>query len=464
MKKGIEKMKLEPNGLDVIVGGLPRSGTTLVAKLLSIQDEAFVYAGEVGVMPLIYDLFETFPANKKNFKNINRHIEQTLNQSMIEMPFLSVQNKAHPGNLIFDKIDVKNITKTLSELIAEGIHGKSLIENTSRILANLIRSKTDRPIVGEKTPDNIFVFPYLDGKNLPNTKKIVVTREPLGALNSMTQRALGGDKFSSQFDASLFGNLGLYILYAEECVRSINNGAYHVTYEQLATDPSNTLEDLYQYLNISYSERIRNFVINGDDQQLADKAPFYYKRLNTKSPQVKFEENIESIIYYALRYIHQKVFETETCDICCEKQQFCFTAPQSDMVVPLNWGKNIPLSGDHWVDKEANYMVLIHKHFEKKVIHIEIATSLSGEISLNGLEKIQIFYGINCILEFYVKEGYLVKKIEIPLSDVPRDENLKNFAMIKIKANFSFVPLAHLKGSRDIRRMSFKVLRFLIQS
>lgn len=267
------------SGLDFLVGGMPRAGTTVAAKFFSLHEDVFCYAGETHILPFLHDLFAYAPCHRSRVDMVlDRLRAQTFNV-LLEMPRFSVERGAHPGNLVFDERSVHDTVAGIGALLRNGLYGRDLIEGAKRVVGEIIRDRVPRKLIGEKTPDNIFAMAQFGAE--AETLPVVVVRDPVGVVRSMQTRAEdAGDRYNGRFSGEVERNVGLYLQYANACAACLRHDhGLLVRYEDLANDPAGVLTRSLGSVGRAPDDRAIAFVERGGDNEVADRAPMRYRRL-----------------------------------------------------------------------------------------------------------------------------------------------------------------------------------------
>ena len=100
----------------------------------------------------------------------------------------------------------------------------------------------------DKTPANALVLPFLE-KVYPNAKYILLTRHPAAIFSSYANSFFDGD-----YEAALAFNpiLSRYIPVMTDCIRRADVPLLHVSYEEVASKPEETLQRLSTFLDIPF--------------------------------------------------------------------------------------------------------------------------------------------------------------------------------------------------------------------
>ena len=101
--------------------------------------------------------------------------------------------------------------------------------------------KSGKTIWAEKTPSNAFTLKlFLD--NFPDSKVIHITRDPLDCIASLVNRGM-----------DVYNATCVYMLNTLKALEVYNNkNAYLIKYEDLTSNPEQTLHDLMQFLGLTY--------------------------------------------------------------------------------------------------------------------------------------------------------------------------------------------------------------------
>jgi len=277
--------------MDIVIGGMPRGGTTVAAKFYSLHEDFFCYAGETHCLPLLFDLVGVTPCIEEQVGRVAEFMRHQLIGTMVDMIRYSVEQGAHKGNLIFSHNTVDAMMSPIVDLLRDGLTGKELYERVLEVMTLGISSGSRRPIIGEKTPSNVFSMADY-GRFMEKTLSLVVVREPFGALRSMRGRVAAADNYSSVFDGCLESNLGIYLEYGRAIQKTLKaQNSMLVQFEEMANAPGDVLTRMYGYWGRTPDERAINFVENGNDPEVADRAPMCYRRLQVRHSDGVFSTN-----------------------------------------------------------------------------------------------------------------------------------------------------------------------------
>lgn len=266
--------------LDLLVGGMPRGGTTVAAKFMSLHQDAFCYAGETHLIPFMHGMFGQLPCRRDKVDLVSNYLHQQFMTAMVEMPRFSVSQGAHPDNLIFAEKDVDNLVDAIRGHLKKQLYGATLFRAALVTLRDVITNSkaAKRLILGEKTPNNIFAMAEYAGET--KTKNVVVMREPIGVLRSMKARVDGGDAYSCAFKGDLETNVGMYLEYAAAARKALTAPcSLLVRYEDMAASPAKVIQNMFNMFGREVEDRVIQFVEKGGDPEIANRAPMNYRRL-----------------------------------------------------------------------------------------------------------------------------------------------------------------------------------------
>lgn len=443
--------------MDVLVGGMPRSGTTVTAKFLSLDPDIFCYAGETHVIPLMMSLTGRIPCLSEQTERIVQFMSHHLKVTLLDMPRYSVAHGAHPANLIFDEPDVEFLTHEIRDLLSRQQTGVLLYQSLQAILRRVISNRVPRSIIGEKTPSNIFSMAlHATGDS---ARHVVVVREPFGVIRSMSKRVSGKDPYSGCFDGEIEHQIGLYVEYGNAAVRCrAGNRCLLVHHEDLACDPFAVVSGLFALFDRHPDERILRFVEQGRDKEVADRAPMYYKRL-TLSSDISHLSSVDIWKIFHLTGAVRKSLGYSTDEMT--RYGFPATADwPSGVPVP---DRLVPLSGFHEQTGQGLFMkdiAVIAAYFSRlRTYRLVFELESNFPEACGAHATLGVFIGGQRIHESQVASGNRIAKFEFSVSANalhPIDSS-GAYSLIELRSSHVYAPLAHLRGGFDHRERSFKI-------
>ncbi|MGO9577752.1 MAG: sulfotransferase family protein [Terriglobales bacterium] len=198
----------------VFVGGSPRSGTTLVQRILDYHPE--IYAGpEFDFVPAIVDLFQNMRRSVRSGR-----IDAILDEHRLVSAF---------RNLLIDLL--------LPKLRAEGVS-----------------------FLCEKTPGNVFAFSWLE-EYAPEAKKILVLRDPRDVVSSMLEvgrRQRRRQGRTSGFVRDTISAVGYMnqCLKAGTAVAESSANCLVIYYEDVVSNPLAVANRMYRFIGIHEMQRL----------------------------------------------------------------------------------------------------------------------------------------------------------------------------------------------------------------
>ncbi len=236
--------------MDFIVGGMPRGGTTALSIVFNLHPDSFCYAAESHLMPLLLEFAQDAPAPSGSLKGLRKILEAQNHQVLIEMPRFSVKSGASDRWVIFDEPAVAKVNNLVMELLEQGLYGRELCEAALRRLSGVIREKSGKAVVGEKTPSNVFAF--REYGSIGTKLAPVLLREPFSVIKSMQTRGEDKtDQYNSPFKGQLVELIGLYLSYAE-AVRDSQSQQHImvVKYEELLKNSTEIVSSMYKTVGL----------------------------------------------------------------------------------------------------------------------------------------------------------------------------------------------------------------------
>lgn len=449
--------------LDFLVGGMPRGGTTVAAKFMSLHQDLFCYAGETHLIPFMHSLFGQLPCRDDKVDLVAQFLRQQFMTAMVEMPKFSVSQGAHPGNDIFEEKDVDDLIDTVCSHLRAQLFGGELYKASLATLRGLLSQADPRNILGEKTPNNLFAM--ADYAELSAVRNIVVMREPMGVLRSMKARVEGGDAYSNAFKGDLEANIGMYLEYAMAAQQALNTaeGGLLVRYEDIAQVPAEVVRKMFKLFELEPEKRVLQFVEGNWDVEIANRAPMNYKRLKVTAGSsdlspidrwkvFSFTRNLREVFGYSDAALSEFGFE-----------------------VPLEWpgeevpSKVLPLYGFHragWVGgplmKRRGGLVVYLGKRRSHEITLEFKSKFPDQIqrevrlavSVNGIHREKIT----------VKSGNQSSVVKVTLySDelVPMGKR-GGYGVIDLVSSLAYSQIGHASKGHDAREISFQLKNWKI--
>lgn len=440
--------------MDFLVGGMPRGGTTVAAKFISLHPDIFCYAGETHLVPFMYDLFRQHPCRSDKIDVVMDFLRAQFMISMVEMPRFSVSKGAHPGNLIFDERSVEVLVAEIRNLLVAGYFGDSLHRKSLEILRDILAKCDSRPILGEKTPTNVFAM--AEQLDASSTKPVLVAREPFGVVRSMRGRS---DPYASAFSGDTESNIGIYLDYGTAIAQCLTkNDALLIRYEEMAKDPADVLRRMFGMFGREPEDRVINFVERGKDQEIANRAPMNYKRLT-------------------LDLNHQDMSRVDMWKIASLTRDLRNSLGYSDAAmaemgfdVPAEWpGEAVPAAilplggfhateenGQRWMKQQGRLVVYLPAGASRRV-GIDLWSCFPSEVVQQPGVSLKLIINGVVRSQVTVPSGQQATRLEISLSDADIQPmgTKGSYAVLTLHSSVSYSPMTTTPDSHEVRDVSF---------
>ena len=200
---------------------------------------------------------------------------------------------------------------SFAEFVNNGIGLEDFRNHLSVFSKQVFRGNSKAKFFVEKTPRNYYIVDELR-KVFPNDFFVFHWRNPVKVLSSI----ISTWKLKSPYDLYPFRN---DIFDAPKLINEYKNNiergktVRHVCYEDIISDPSRTVSELYEWLGIAYSESVLDFRKNektigkrGDKKilkhlQIGETPDFYNEIVSHKHWRIFFEgysEYLESVLRF----------------------------------------------------------------------------------------------------------------------------------------------------------------------
>ncbi len=443
--------------LDLLVGGMPRGGTTVAAKLMSLHPDIFCYAGETHLIPFMHDMFGRLPCRPDKVDLVARYLQNQFMTALVEMPRFSVSQGAHPRNLVFNEQTVNDLVDAVCGRLKAGLYGEELYKSSLATMAEMLSKIDPRHIRGEKTPSNIFAM--ADYSKTEDTKNIVVMREPIGVLRSMKARVDGGDSYAVAFKGDLESNIGMYLEYAmaAQKAREAVSGSIFIRYEDMSLDPAQVIRNIFKEYNAVPEDRVIRFVEKGSDNEIADRAPMNYKRL-TISTGYGSLSSLDIWKIFALTKDVRNAFGYSDAQMKEWGFEIPLEFPDVEIpptVLPL-YGFHKPISiGKPLMRRRGGLIVYLPKGFSQ-----DLMLTLKSNFPEQVQKGVKLCVSVNNVERdvINVESGRRITDLHLNIHEedlIPMGTQ-GGYAVIDLESSLSYCKLGHMAHGDDAREVSFK--------
>lgn len=458
--------------LDFIVCGMPRGGTTYLGEMFNAHKDVYCYFMETSVFRQLFLFGRDRPFPKQNIPLLEQWLRAEFKAVLLDstdpervvtfrrltkykdiLKEFGLDEVSGPGIRIVDKHDFECFLKEIVQLYQDGLHGKALFKAGGRVLSRYIRNVTERPILGEKTPDNLFYLENLYEAN-PKLQVFCVIREPLSTIESMKRRAENNHEvFDSVFSEDLLSSIAEYYKHIKiiyEGCQKFDPSVFHVIrYEDFIESPATIMEGIYGNLGIEQTQASIDIV-----NQLVMPTPKNHKReLNISAAESKL---IDLILGKMLDYFgYDKGFFNE----------LGLSVSASNNTLGMSEGI-IPLSGLHlaaieklkeiswtWATRSVSLFLLFNKN--RQFIRVSLVADYPMEINLEEVILI-LSSGEQEIGRYTINKGQQELQFSIDLAALPTKEADANIlcADLQMTATVSYTPLTIPNMGGDMRDFS----------
>ncbi len=277
-------MQRIPVDSHIIIGGLPRSGTSLVRAMIGSHPKIAIHKWELPFWTQIYAKYLDKSLSKKSLENL-------LNELFLSYPMV--------------KSDVKiTIEDVKNELVKNDYPQNSL--SIYKIILEKYLIGRGKQIVGIKTPFNEFWIKNIID-HFPSIKFIHVVRNPIDvaiSLKKANENWWGGS--ISYFQHIYYWHKSYQI--AQEYSSKFPKNHFIVQYEKVVSDGEVSLREICRFLQIDYHPDMLN--MEGQPGWAGENSSFK-KGARAKQYPKKIEYLYHQLLYHELKNLGYRVnFET----------------------------------------------------------------------------------------------------------------------------------------------------------
>lgn len=245
-------------GLDFIVGGIPRGGTTAFADALNQHPDICCYAAETHLLPFAQEIGGHGPVPAGSLPAVRTMLCDMLRLTLVEMVEFNLALGSPDLPVRFSPADIDQIAADITHSLGPRGDATPLIDSASATLARELRQRSGRAVVGEKTPSNITA---LDAGGWPVDRAggptvFAIVRRPFAVIRSMRARlANNADHFASAFRGDAAQQAGYFMRFALACARMARRGAHLHRYESFAGNPRDVLPGVLAAIGVPATGR-----------------------------------------------------------------------------------------------------------------------------------------------------------------------------------------------------------------
>lgn len=454
--------------MDFIVCGMPRGGTTVFGQLFNAHEQVFCYFMETGLFRYLDAFGRDRPFPSENLQALEDWLREQLRGTLVEgtkdsryakfkrlQKFLKVLDQHGqadpygPGMRFLDERSFEPFLQDVVDLFRRGLFGHELFEQGLVVLEKHFRNVTERPMLGEKTPDNIFFLDRFHAAD-PDLKIFCILREPYSTLESMKRRAHHDDRFfDSAFSKEVLGGIADYYQYlraAYDYSLRARPGSFHVCrFEDLFEDNVSFMESAYRVLGLELTETAA---------QILPKLHIPTEKKRIKGFCLTEPEYI--LIQLALG----EMLEHFGYQVEINKGTKLTSSELTEGVIPLG---GLHLEGDSgkgvsntWMGKEATLFLFFDK--QRSAIRLSMSCYFPAVL---GLDKVTLRFSSSDV-ELAVVEIDTAQndfQFELPLDKFRHAVASPTIqgAPLTISSSASFAPIAVPGLGLDIRDLSFLI-------
>jgi hypothetical protein len=342
--------------MDLLIGGVPRSGTTALARSAGLLDDVFCWETESQFIKTTFDMAGLLARSlvPPHRKRLEEHLFNAFASSMLRMR-KDLATRHEQPLMMLGEDDIRRFAGDVSDVLM----GTSAAEMHHALLGTLrqllaARSPT-AALLAEKSPSNVM---YVDTLKKMGIACIFTYRNPDEVVSSMAAR-VGRDADAYIFDISYLERIGMYYRHARHLVelpdlgqlRSGSPRVFRVSYQRLMTDPVGSMANVSYLIGRDITTRQGKKIVDimGDPG---------YKPKPVNSKRCENSPGLQSpLLYRLLRSLFaDEMRGAATSDFRMDDQSWKF----AEGIYPY-WGLYSPDSrsrNGRWCELEFEFVIL----------------------------------------------------------------------------------------------------------
>lgn len=451
-----------------VVCGMPRGGTTFFGQLFNVHEQVYCYFMETALLRQLQTFGRDRPFPAENLPLLEEWLRLEFRGALVEgteekrvrtfrrlvkyRELLAEHGLAEPGGpgiRVWDQETFEPFLQDVLDLFRRGLHGPELFQQGLQLLARHFASVTGRPILGEKTPDNLFVLDALH-EAVPALKVFCILREPYSTLESMKRRALRNEPFfDSAFSKEVLGGIVDYYRFMSAAYAyslRAAPGTFHVyRFEDLVRDPSSVMEQVYAAMGLEMTGAAREILpqmsIPTDSKHVRD--------LNLTATEHRLIEMILGPMLAHFGYTHGNRAAVDADEPSFSEGVLALAG--------LHMGGELGNQVSHkWMARQAELFLLYNR--DRKKVVLNMGCNFPEALGL-GEVAIRVSAGGREVLTLTVPPTLPDFSIAVPLDGLEAMAAGGSIAAIglKIESSASYTPITVGGLGADIREFSFLI-------
>ncbi len=256
--------------IDLLLGGIPRSGTTALARGVGLHPEVFCWSSESALLPMMEQLTHGLPMRPENRPAVEQMMTRHLKSAVIDQRDWHRTTAGFTPPVEIGLEAIEGLASRTAGILGQGMPRVQTLQESASLLREFFAQFTDRRLVAEKSPSNVLLIP--DGLCVAR-RWLLTHRDPFATIASMQQRSKA-DPWAEVMGGEIEQRIGLYVRHARGILhaREHPNEVMVLNLDQLATNPAGSLATVCLFLRIeptlSFLDQVRS-IIGGQPSRAA---------------------------------------------------------------------------------------------------------------------------------------------------------------------------------------------------
>jgi SAM-dependent methyltransferase len=248
--------------MDLLIGGIPRSGTTALARGIELHPDIFCWSSESALLPMFNELTRGLPMRSENRRVVEQAVGRHLTRALIDQWEWHRKTIGVSPPVEITSKEIERLASRVTGALERGLSRSEVLDECACVLRSFLQQYTDRRVIAEKSPSNVFLIP--DSLNVAR-RWLLMHREPFAVVASMLKHAESNPS-AAVMRGEIERRIGLYVQHAGRIMAAKKHPgeAMVLDYDHLLADPTTSLTAACRFIEVEptlpYLESVRSII------------------------------------------------------------------------------------------------------------------------------------------------------------------------------------------------------------